>query len=102
MRRIELAIVLVLLAPLIAEAQQAGKIPQIGVLGASSMSPTQALREGLGALGYIEGQTVAIDWRWAHGDDYGDTAELIRLKIDAIVAVTNPTIEAAQRATKTI
>ena len=90
------------------EAQQARKVPRIGVLGGQSpeMSPPiLALREGLRELGYVEGQNIAIEWRWAHGKDerYPDlAAELVSLKVDIIVAPTTASAQAAQRATKTI
>jgi len=90
------------------EAQQARKVPRIGVLGGQSpeMSPPiLALREGLRELGYVEGQNIAIEWRWAQGKDerYPDlAAELVKLKVDIIVVPTSAGAQAAQRATKTI
>src|SRR5262245_44443720 len=74
-------------ALLTAEAQQQARVPRIGVLGGSSASPAHALLDGLRELGYVEGRTITIDWRWARGDEQGDAAELVRLKVDAIVAV---------------
>jgi putative ABC transport system substrate-binding protein len=97
-----------LAAPFAAEAQQTRKVPRIGVLGGQSpeMSPpVLALREGLRELGYVEGQNIAIEWRWAQGKDerYPDlAAELVKLKVDIIVAPTTAGAKAAQRATKTI
>jgi putative ABC transport system substrate-binding protein len=97
-----------LAAPLAAEGQQTRKVPRVGVLGGQSpeMSPPiLALREGLRELGYVEGQNIAIEWRWAQGKDerYPDlAAELVRLKVDIIVAPTTAGAQAAQRATKTI
>ena len=110
MRLIGLAVVLALgltLAPLTAKAQQAGKISQIGLL---SNAPPDAprlvpFREGLRDLGYIEGKNIAFVWRPSHGrtERFTDLAdELVRLKVDVIVAPDNPTIAAAQKATKTI
>ena len=63
-----------LAAPLAAEAQQAAKIPQIGVLGTNP--PTagesfQAFRKGLQKLGYVEGQHVHFDYRWPEGGPEG-------------------------------
>jgi len=90
------------------EAQQARKVPRIGVLSGQSpeMSPPiLALREGLRELGYVEGQNIAIEWRWAQGKDerYPDlAAELVKLKVDIIVVPTSAGAQAAQRATKTI
>ena len=68
--------------PLVAHAQQAGKLPTIGVLGAAAFE--QRLRE----LGWIEGRTVAIEYRWAEGrpDSYAEiAAEFVRLRVDVIV-----------------
>ena len=93
---------LVSAALLTAEAQQRARVPRIGVLGGSSTSPAHALLDGLRELGYVEGRTITIDWRWARGDEQADAAELVRLKVDAMVAVTNPAIEAALKQTKTI
>jgi putative ABC transport system substrate-binding protein len=91
-----------------AEAQQARKVPRIGVLGGQSPElapPILALRQGLSELGYVEGQNIAIEWRWAQGKNerYSDlAAELVKLKVDIIVAATTPGAQAAQRATRTI
>ena len=95
--------------PLVAGAQQAGRLPRIGYLGASS--PTlepgilEAFRQGLRDLGYIEGQSIAIEYRWAEGheDRLPDLAtELVGLKVDVIVTTGTPGTLAAKRATKTI
>ena len=97
-----------LAAPLAAEGQQPRKVPRIGVLGGQSPEispPILVLREGLRELGYVEGQSIAIEWRWAQGKDerYSDlAAELVKLKVDIIVAPTTAGAQAAQRATKTI
>ena len=94
--------------PLMAEARQTGKVPLVGVLGGQSPElspPILALREGLRELGYVEGRNIAIEWRWAQGKDerYPDlAAELVKLKVDIIVAPTTAGAQAAQRATKTI
>ncbi len=103
--RIALAL---LAAPFAVEAQQTKKIPRVGVLGGQSPESSPAilaLRQGLSELGYVEGQNITIEWRWAHGkiERYADLAvELVKLKVDIIVAATTPAARAAQRATKTI
>ncbi len=83
----------VLAAPFAAEAQQAGKISRIGFLSPSSPSDPRmqrfldAFRHGLGELGYVEGQNIAIESRWAEGKYDrlpGLAAELVRLKVDVI------------------
>ena len=97
-----------LAAPLVVEAQETRKVPRVGVLGGQSPEispPILALRQGLSELGYVEGQNIAIEWRWARGNDerFPDlAAELVKLKVDIIVAATTPGAQAAQRATKTI
>src|ERR1700752_5381716 len=78
--------------PLAARAQQAGKRPTIGFLGTTSASAwapwTAAFVRRLSELGWIEGQTVAIEFRWTEGG--GEriaelAAELVRFKVDVIV-----------------
>ena len=97
-----------LTAPLAAEAQPAGKVWRIGMLFGSTGSehPRGAsFREGLRALGYVEGQNIAFEWRLSGGqaERLPDlAAELVCLKVDVIVAGDNPAIAAAQHATSTI
>jgi putative ABC transport system substrate-binding protein len=79
--------------PLAARAQQSGKIPIIGFLGAdaSAFSPwTDAFAARLRELGWIEGSTIAIEYRWSQGrtERYAEiAAEFVRLKVDVIVTV---------------
>ena len=93
------------------QAGQPRKVPRIGYLtGNSSGAPSalasvEAFREGLQALGYMEGQNIAIEWRFAEGmyDRVPDlVAELIRLPVDMIVATGPPIISAARQATSTL
>jgi hypothetical protein len=78
--------------PLVAHAQQAGKLPTIGFLGdsASGWSPwTAAFVARLRELGWIEDRTIAIKYRWSDGrnERYPEiAAEFVRLKVDVIVA----------------
>ena len=112
MKRLPLIVTLALgtlLAPLAADAQQAGKVARIGYVGVSSASAVphadEAFRHGLRDLGYVEGQNIAIEYRWAEGqlDRLPDlAAELVRLKVDVIVASSTPTALAAKNATRTI
>jgi putative ABC transport system substrate-binding protein len=97
-----------LAAPLATEAQQAAKIARIGFLSPRSRSDVgrlAAFRQGLRELGYVEGQNIAIESRWAEGEYDrlpGLAAELVRLKVDVIVTYAAPAIQAAKRATSTI
>jgi putative tryptophan/tyrosine transport system substrate-binding protein len=96
-----------LAAPLAAEPQPA-RIYRIGVLhplsSADATPHLEAFRQGLRQLGDVEGQSVAIESRYAYAqaDRLPDLAvELVRSKVDIILAVNNPAIAAAQRATTT-
>src|SRR5215831_1448113 len=111
MRRIGLAVVLVLglvLGSLAAEAQQA-RVPRIGYLGNSSpaleIDLLDAFRSGLREVGYIEGQNIIIEYRWADGkyERFPDlVSDLVQIKVDAIVTAGTPGALAAKQATKTI
>jgi putative ABC transport system substrate-binding protein len=98
-----------LAAPLAAEAQPAGKVPRMGFLSPTSPSSDAgrlaAFREGLRELGYVEGQNIAIESRWAEGNYDrlpGLAADLVRLKVDVIVTYGTPASHAAKRATGSI
>jgi putative ABC transport system substrate-binding protein len=98
-----------LAAPLVAGAQQAGKVPRIGFLSATSPSDRprllDAFRQGLRELGWVEGQNIVIDYRYAEGrvDRLpGLAAELVRLKVDLIVSWGTQGVTAAKNATETI
>ena len=94
----------------LAEAQQPKKVPRIGYLSnsdpATESTRAEAVRLALRELGHIEGQNIAIEYRYAEGkpDRYPELlAELVRLKVDVIVvAGGDPPIRAAKNATKTI
>jgi len=96
-------------APLAAKAQQPGKVARIGVLSFGSATPgshiDEAFRQQLRELGYVEGQNIVIEYRWAEGraERLPDlAAELVRLKVDVIVAGGTPPPLAAKHATRTI
>ena len=106
-----LAFVLALLeTPFAAEAQQpARKVPRIGYLSPVTVSADSefftAFREGLREHGYTEGQSIVIERRFADGnlERLADLAsELVRLKVDVIVAASGRTAVEAQKATTTI
>ncbi len=93
-------------APLPAGAQQPAKVYRIGYLTAGPISPrmhlVEAFRQGLGELGYMEGHNFALVTRSAERgpEQLSDrAAELVRLNVDVIVAVTTPAVQAAQQAT---
>jgi len=95
----------VLVVPLAADAQQAQKAPRIGLLGTSVSPLWETFLQGLRALGYVEGQNLAIERRYSEGRDkrFPDlAAELIRLKVDVIVTSGTPATLAAKNATTTI
>jgi putative ABC transport system substrate-binding protein len=101
----------VLVAPLAGEAQQPEKVPRIGYLNPGSSSDplrlrrSEVFREALRELGYVEGRSIAIESRWAEGqyDRYPAlAADLVRLKVDVIVAQSGEATKAAQAATRTI
>src|SRR5215471_18659780 len=94
--------------PLAARAQQSAKLPTIGYVGASTPSLDShrvgAFVQRLRELGWIEGRTVTIEYRWSEGrsERYPEiAAEFVRLKVDVIV-VTGGGVPAAKQATSTI
>jgi len=100
-----------LAAPLVADAQQpAGKVYRLGYLSVGSgtstyLRPVEAFRQGLRELGWVEGQNIVIEYRWAEGrvDRLpGFAEELVRLKVDVIAASPTPAALAARNATRTI
>ena len=98
-----LALVLIILAPLAAEAQPAGKIPKVGVI--ASRTGYEALREGLRELAYTEGRNIALEFRSTEATEvrFLDLAtELVHLRVDVIVAASTPAVLAAKQATATI
>ncbi len=98
-----------LVSPLAAEAQQAGRVYRIGFLQTSAPEEqvhlTKALDEGLRELGYVEGRNIVIERRFAGGKQErlpALAAEIVRLKVDVIVTGANPVIAAVKQATATI
>jgi ABC-type uncharacterized transport system substrate-binding protein len=98
-----------LLAPPAAEAQPSPKVPRIGVLSPYSSTTASRNREaflqGLHELGYVEGQTIVLEERWAEGkrEQLPDlAAELVQLQVDIIIAGDVPTARAARQATERI
>ena len=90
-------------------AQQPKKIPRVGILVAdfasSSKDRIEAFRQGLRDLGYVEGQNIAIDYRFAEGMNNrfpNLAAELVKLKVDILFAFGTAATQAAKNATQTI
>jgi putative ABC transport system substrate-binding protein len=111
-RPVTALLLLLLAAPLgMATAQPPQKVPRVGYLkGGSPSDPLrqrwlEAFRQGLRELGYVEGQNIAIESRWTEGKDDrlpALAADLVRSKVDVIVAETGAATRAAQQATRTI
>src|SRR5947207_8041351 len=104
-----IVVLLFFVAPLAAGAQSAGKLHRIGFLGNSTAALEANLvgpfREGLRELGYVEGQNLIIEYRWAEGkyERFPDLiAELIALKVDLIVTAGTPATQAYQKARTSI
>ena len=99
----------VLAAPPMVQTQQAQKVYRIGVVSlnprAASLPLTKAFEQGLRDRGYVEGRNIALEFRSADGRPerlFDVAAELVRLKVDVILAANNPQATAAKQATTTI
>jgi putative tryptophan/tyrosine transport system substrate-binding protein len=95
--------------PLVARAQQPGKLPIIGILGLASAAAAapyvNAVRVGLRDLGYVEGQNLIVEYRFGDGN-YDRlpnlAAQLVHLNVDVLVTFAAPGTQAAKSATSTI
>jgi len=88
-------------------AQRSASVHRIGYLSGSAASPytVEAFRQGLRDLGYVEGQDIAIEFRYADGAAErlaGLAAELVRLNVEVIITQGTPAAFAAKRATQSI
>src|SRR6266850_6891705 len=109
-RRIRLLVTLalgLLMASLAAAAQPSAKVPRIGFLRPSLVSPrrTESFAQGLHELGYVEGHTIVIEWRCADGTPARQrelAVELVQLPVDVFVGATADGPLAAMQATRTI
>jgi putative tryptophan/tyrosine transport system substrate-binding protein len=91
--------------PVAARAQQAKKIPRIGVLWPNPRATFEFMRQGLKDLGYVEGRNIDFEFRWAEGklDQLPELArELVGIPVDLIVTLAPPATLAARNATFTI
>src|SRR5712692_4368545 len=110
MRLVTIAALVLFSAPLAVEAQQPGKVYRIGILTNKASDPAearlwQALRLGLRERGWIEGGNMLIEYRWAEGNFARLpelAADLVRLKVDLIVARSSIWVQAAKEATSSI
>ena len=97
-----------LAAPLGTDAQQPAKVPRIGFLGGTpeaETNRTEAFKQGLREKGWTEHQNILIEYRWSRGntDRIPElVADLVRLKVDVILAPASTYVEPARRATSTI
>ncbi len=97
-------------SPLATEAQQSAKVPRIGWLSIASHTPAishllEAFWQGLRELGYVEGQNIAVEYRFAEGRPERlpeFAAQLVALKVDVIVTPNPAGTQAAREATRTI
>ena len=99
----------VLAAPVTLDAQQLRNVPRIGFLSWGFPPPSdvwrEPFRERLRELGYMEGENIVVEYRWAEErtDRAAElAAELVRLRVDVIVAWVGTAVRAAQKATRTI
>jgi putative ABC transport system substrate-binding protein len=102
-------VVVLLAVAVITEAQQPAKVPRIGLLTAGSPSTmaarTEAFRQGLRELGYVEGKNIVIEYRYAEGkrERWNDLAsEMVRLKPDVIAVGGTGLTRSVKEATSTI
>ena len=88
------------------QAQQAARVPRIGVLYAGNIGTgTEAMRQGLQELGYVEGRTAVVEWRWWEGKPERlreVVAEMVRLDLDVIVVGGSEATKALKEATRSI
>ena len=97
---------LLLALSLPAEAQQPKKIPRIGILSFASYNPTiNAFRQRLHDLGWVDGKTIALEYRSAEGNEdryEALVAELLRINVDIILVTTPQAAHTAKKLTKTV
>ena len=108
--RLAAVALLLLAAPLAAEAQPAGKMYRVGILGEKASDPSEArmwqtFRLGLREFGWIEGRNIWIESRWAEDNSARLpelAADLVRLSVDLIVTRGSTYVQGARKATSTI
>jgi len=100
-----LLLIALLVAPVVTEAQRAGKIWRIGFISVTYGKVEEVFFQRLRELGYVNGQNLVVERRYSEGraerfPEFAD--ELVRLKVDIIIVNTTPAALAAKNATKTI
>jgi putative tryptophan/tyrosine transport system substrate-binding protein len=101
---------ILLAAPLAAEGQQPGKVYRVGILGIKASDPAetrywQAFRLGLRERGWVEGENIVLEHRWTEGNSARLpelVADLVRLKVDLILARSSIFVQPAKEATSSI
>ena len=109
-RQIIAGLLLSLAAPLATEAQQPGKVYRVGILGIKASDPAetrywQAFRLSLRERGWIEGKNISMEYRWTEGNSARLpelAADLVRLKVDLILARSSFFVQPAKEATSSI
>jgi ABC-type uncharacterized transport system substrate-binding protein len=94
-----------LVGPVVAEGQPAGKVWRVGILGNENSAPWEAFRRGLRDLGYVGGRNLTMESRWSEGRTERLPAlaiELVQLRVDVIVASGTQAVRAAKQATSAI
>jgi putative ABC transport system substrate-binding protein len=87
------------------QGQQPGKIARIGFLAGTEGFVVGAFQRGLRDLGYVEGKNILVEYRYSEGKIervQSLVAELVQLKVDALVIIASPALRVAKQATKTI
>jgi putative tryptophan/tyrosine transport system substrate-binding protein len=95
----------VLAAPVVADAQPAARLPRVGFIGTMPSAYSEAVKQGLSELGYVENKTVELDFRYSGGkaERFPEiAAALVTRGVDVLIASSEPATRAAMQATTTI
>jgi len=97
--------VVVLAGPVAADGQPAARLPRVGLIGTAPSAYTEAVKQGLSELGYVENKTVELDFRYSAGkaERFPEiAAALVTRGVDVLIASSEPATRAALQATATI
>lgn len=95
----------VLVGPVVADAQPAARLPRVGFIGTAPSAYSEAVKQGLSELGYVENKTVELDFRYSRGkgERFPEiAAALVTRSVDVLIASSEPATRAALQATTTI